>query len=325
MTILITGGAGFIGSHLTKFLVERGDNIIIVDNFNSYYNPKLKELRIKEFLRDLNFKLYRVDICDFFELKKIFSENHRQGGTSKIDKICHLAAQAGVRYSLENPFIYEKTNILGTLNLLELAKEFKIKDFIYASSSSVYGGNKKIPFSEDDKVIKPLSLYGATKRADELICYTYHQLYKINCVGLRYFTVYGPWGRPDMALFKFTKAILDGEPIEIYNFGKMKRDFTYIDDIIAGTVLAIDKCEGYEIFNLGCSQPVDLEHFIKVIEKITDRIAKKNYLPLQTGDIVETYADITKAQKILGFKPKTKIEVGVKNFIDWYLKYKDLF
>ncbi len=256
MNILVTGGAGFIGSAVIKKLVEKGEEVVCVDN---YYNPQLKRDRIEKFLAGYVFKVYEVDINDFEALRRVFIKN-------KFDKICHLAAQAGVRYSLTNPFIYGKTNVLGTLNLLELAREFKVKDFIFASSSSVYGGNTKIPFSETDVVDKPISLYAATKKADELIIHTYHHLFGINCISLRYFTVYGPWGRPDMALFKFTKAILEDRPIDVYNFGKMERDFTYIDDVADGTVKAIDSGFEYEIFNLGNNKPITLEYFIKVIE-----------------------------------------------------------
>ncbi len=312
--ILITGGAGFIGSHVAKALLARGDRLIAIDNFNSYYSPQLKEDRINKFLTDYKLKVYRIDISNFADLRKVFAEN-------KIDKICHLAAQAGVRYSLEHPEVYIQSNIVGTHNLLELAREFKVKDFIFASSSSVYGGNKKLPFAESDPVDQPISLYAATKKANELEAYTYHHLYGLNAIGLRLFTVYGPWGRPDMALFKFTKSILARESIEVYNQGKMERDFTYIDDIIDGVLAAIDYSKGYEIFNLGNNQPLDLEEFIKIIENSLGLKASKNYLPLQVGDVIATYADINKAKKILGWQPKTDIESGIRNFIKWYKDY----
>jgi UDP-glucuronate 4-epimerase len=314
MNILVTGGAGFIGSAVVKKLVERGDEVVCIDNFNNYYNPKLKEDRVSKFLNGLNFKIYRTDIGDFQKLHQIFKQH-------QFDKICHLAAQAGVRYSLTHPFVYERTNVLGTLNLLELVKEFKIKDFIYASSSSVYGRNSKIPFSETDNVDKPVSLYAATKKATELIAHTYHHLYGINCIGLRFFTVYGPWGRPDMALFKFTKAILENKPIDVYNFGNMERDFTYIDDIVRGTVAALDSGLKCEIFNLGNNQPVKLDYFISVIEKILGKTAKKNLLPMQLGDVKRTYADITKAKEMLGWQPKIGIEEGIERFVKWYKEY----
>ncbi|MFA6215976.1 MAG: NAD-dependent epimerase/dehydratase family protein [Patescibacteria group bacterium] len=312
--ILVTGVAGFIGSQAAKALMAKGDEVIGIDNFNSYYDPKLKEDRVNEFLKSDNFKLYRLDISDFEKLKTVFAEN-------KIDKICHLAAQAGVRYSLTNPGVYIKSNISGTHNLLELAKEFKVTKFIFASSSSVYGGNEKIPFAETDPVDRPISLYAATKKANELEAYVYHHLFGLDVCGLRFFTVYGPWGRPDMALFKFTKAISEGRPIEVYNQGKMQRDFTYIDDIVSGIIKAIDYCRGYEIFNLGNNEPVELEYFIKAIEEVLGKKSVKNYLPLQPGDVVATYADITKAKSLLTWQPETKIDQGIKNFIGWYKKY----
>lgn len=316
-TILVTGGAGFIGSHVIKSLCVRGDEVVIVDNFNNYYDSRLKRDRIKKFLSNLSFEMHEIDICDYGSLKKIFSNN-------VFDVICHLAAQAGVRYSLQNPFIYEKVNVLGTLNLLELAKEHKVENFVYASSSSVYGGNAKAPFSESDSVDKPISLYAATKKADELMAYTYHHLYGINCTGLRFFTVYGPWGRPDMALFKFTKAIMEGKPIDVYNHGKMERDFTYIDDIVDGTMRAIDKNSGYEIYNLGNNKPVELEYFIQVIEKNIGKIAHKKLLPIQKGDVPKTWADIEKAKMKLGWEPKVGIEEGVGRFVEWYKSYYKL-
>jgi len=315
-TILLTGGAGFIGSHLAKRLLDLGNEVVIVDDFNSYYDPKLKEARIAEILGGYKFKIYKNDISDLDSLKKIFSEN-------SIDVICHLAAQAGVRYSLENPFLYEKSNILGTLNLLELAKDFKVQNFIYASSSSVYGGNKKIPFSEEDKTPSPVSLYAATKIGMEAIACVYHNLYKINCTGLRYFTVYGSWGRPDMAYFKFSRLISLGYPIDVYNSGVMRRDFTYIDDIVEGTILAIEKKYPNEIFNLGNNHPEDLVYFIELLEKNLGKKAEKKMLPMRPGDVLETYADISKAKKLLGWEPKTSLEEGIKKFIAWYKEKND--
>lgn len=312
--ILLTGGAGFIGSHTAKALIEKGRRVVIVDNFNDYYDPKIKEARISQLLAGLKFKLYRADICDEKKMDGIIKKE-------KPDQICHLAAQAGVRYSLENPHAYINANITGTVVLLELAKKYHIKDFIFASSSSVYGGNTKLPFSEEDRVDTPISIYAATKKADELIAYTYHHLYGINCAGLRFFTVYGPYGRPDMALFKFTKQILSGDKIEVYNFGKMKRDFTYIDDIVSGVVKALEKPYPYEIFNLGNSKMVQLNYFISCIENELGKPAKKKLMPMQAGDVPETNADITKAGKLLGFKPKTPINQGVKEFIGWYKSY----
>jgi len=315
MKILVTGGAGFIGFHLAKKLSEK-DEIVIVDNLSDYYDIKLKEARLEQIKDKVEF--HKIDISDFSSLKKIFEKY-------EFDLICHIAAQAGVRYSLINPWAYEKSNILGTLNIFELAKKFNIKKVIYASSSSVYGGNKKVPFSEEDKVDKPISLYAATKIANELMAHTYHHLYKIDMVGLRYFTVYGPFGRPDMAMFKFTKNIFEDKPIEVYNFGNMKRDFTYIDDIVEGTIKAINFClnneDICEIINLGNSKPVELNYFIELLEKEIGKEAKKNLLPLQPGDVLKTYADITKAKKLLGWEPKTEIEEGVKKFVEWYRDY----
>lgn len=309
--VLITGGAGFIGSYITKRLIDLGYEVIIVDNFNSYYNPELKEARISKFLKGYKFKLYRIDIADFKSLRKIFQKN-------KIDIICHQAAQAGVRYSLENPFIYEQSNITATLNLLELAKDFKIKSFIFASSSSVYGGNKKMPFSEKDFTDNPISLYAATKKSTELLARCYHNLYKIPCTGIRYFSVYGPWGRPDMALLKFTKAISENKPIEVYNYGKMKRNFTYIDDIVDGVITIIEKNYPFEIFNLGGSENIELNDYIELIEKLIGKKAKKKFLPLQPGDVPETSADTSKAKKLLGWNSKISIEAGLERFIEWY-------
>lgn len=312
--ILVTGGAGFIGSHVAKALCSRGDAIVIIDNFHEYYDPKLKHDRIEKFLADETFELHKADICDYKALEKIFSNN-------AFDAICHLAAQAGVRYSLENPFAYEKTNVLGTLNLLELARRYQIQNFIFASSSSVYGGNTKVPFSETDPVNNPISLYAATKKADELMAYTYHHLYGLHCTGLRFFNVYGPWGRPDMALFKFTKAIIEEKPIDVYNHGNMQRDFTYIDDIVHGVVRAIDKNSGYEIYNLGNNNPVSLEYFISVIEKNIVKTAKKSLLPMQKGDVPKTWADIRRAKEKLDWEPKVGIEEGVRRFVEWYREY----
>lgn len=314
ITILVTGSAGFIGFHAVKKLLDRGDHVIGIDNFNDYYDPQLKEDRNKILEKYRNFKLYRIDFSDYKKLEQVFKKE-------KINKICHLGAQAGVRYSITHPFVYEETNLKGTLNLLEMARNYKIKDFIFASSSSVYGNNKKIPFSETDPVDTPISLYAATKKADELMAYTYHHLYGLNCTGLRFFTVYGPWGRPDMALFKFTRLIEQNKPIKIFNNGKHSRDFTYIDDIVQGVISALDKAHAYEIINLGNNRPTDLLYFVKLIEKELGKKAKRKMLPLQAGDVEKTYADIKKAKKFLKFQPKTKIEDGVKKFINWYSKY----
>jgi len=312
MRILVTGSAGFIGAHVVKELTARGDEVVGIDNYNDYYDQKLKRDRVN-FLRP-NIVEYEIDIADKEVVSKVF-ENHR------FDAICHLAAQAGVRYSLENPDIYISANIIGTHNLLEQCRLHGIKKFIFASSSSVYGGNEKIPFSENDLVDKPVSLYAATKKANELEAHSYFHLYGINVVGLRFFTVYGPWGRPDMALFKFVKAILKGDAIDVYNQGEMKRDFTYIDDIVSGVLASIDYCQGYEIFNLGNNNPVDLKDFISVIEEALGIHAVRNYLPLQPGDVVKTYANIDKAKNILEWRPKTDIRSGIERFVEWYKSY----
>ena len=313
-TILVTGAAGFIGAHVAAALAKRGDEVIIIDNFNGYYNPQLKEDRVDALLKQYKPEVYRLDIADREKLAGVFQDH-------KIETICHLAAQAGVRYSLERPDLYINSNIVGTHNLLEQARRAGVKNFIFASSSSVYGGNDKIPFAETDSVDRPLSLYAATKKATELEAYTYHKLFGINAIGLRFFTVYGPWGRPDMAYFLFTKAILDNQPIKVFNQGQMKRDFTYIDDIVNGVLKAVDHCRGYEIINLGNNQPVDLEKFIAVIENNLGKKAVKEYQELQPGDMVETYADINKAKKVLGWQPTTKIEEGLEQFIMWFKEY----
>jgi len=317
MTILLTGIAGFIGSHTAKKLLERGHKVIGIDNFNDYYDPKIKEDRIKTFLSGFDFDLLRGDITDNNFLDKVFLSN-------KIDIICHLAAQAGVRYSLENPGVYINTNILGTNNIFEMARKHGPNKIVYASSSSVYGGNTKMPFSEIDDIGSPLALYAVSKRTNELQAKAYNHLFGINSIGLRFFTVYGPWGRPDMALFKFTEAILNDRPIDVFNMGNHKRDFTYIDDIVSGIVAALDNCNGCEIYNLGYGSPTSLSDYIFLIEKRLRREARKNYLPLQPGDVEQTYADITKARNKLGFDPKVKPEEGINNFIDWYLDYNKI-
>jgi UDP-glucuronate 4-epimerase len=314
-TILVTGGAGFIGFHVAKALLERGESVVIVDNFNDYYDPKLKYSRIDKIKKNKNLVVYKLDISNLNDLEKIFKKH-------KFDKICHLAAQAGVRYSLQDPFRYELWNNMGTLNMLEMARKYLVKDFVYASSSSVYGGNKKVPFSEKDNVDTPISFYAATKKSNELYAYVYHHLYGMNCTGLRFFTVYGPWGRPDMALFKFVKAIEKGEPIEVYNHGKMKRDFTYISDAVSGVLAAIDKPFGYEIFNIGNNNPIELNKFIALIEKEMGKKAEKKMLEMQKGDVPVTYADIKKAKKMLGYNPKISVEEGIKRFVDWYKGWK---
>ena len=313
--ILITGAAGFIGFHLARKLLEEGVNVIGVDNLNEYYDPSLKVARNNILLKYKNYSFIKKDIRDddfTKELKKY-----------KIDKICHLAAQVGVRYSLINPKLYEEVNVNGFLNILEFAREQNIKDIVFASSSSVYGGNKKPKngLSEEDRTDNPISVYGATKKADEMLAYSYHHLFGLNLTGLRFFTVYGPWGRPDMAYFSFTKAISEGKAIDVYNFGKMKRDFTYIDDVVNGIVPALEKPFGYEIINIGNSRTESLKRFINVIEAALDKKAKIRNLPLQKGDVLETYANIDKAIKLLDFNSKTKIDEGIPKFVDWYRRH----
>jgi UDP-glucuronate 4-epimerase len=278
-TILVTGAAGFIGFHTANALLEKGARVIGIDNLNTYYDVSLKKARLAQLISHDNFTFYHENINNFDALKKIFSQN-------QIDKICNLAAQAGVRYSIENPFTYEESNIKGFLNLLEMARQFPVRNFVY-----------------------------------ELMAFTYSHLYNIPLTGLRYFTVYGPWGRPDMALFIFTRAILKERPIDIYNFGKMKRDFTYIDDIVDGTISSLNNPFKYELFNLGNSKTVQLMDLITFIEETLGIEAKKTFLPLQPGDVPETYADIEKTKKMLGFNPKTSIKTGIQKFIDWYRSY----
>ena len=311
--VLITGGAGFIGSACAKALMDRGDKVVIIDNFNDYYNPKLKEDRIKIFLKGYKFKLYRGDIRDAKLLEKIFKKE-------KLDKIIHLAAMAGVRNSLENPVLYSDVNINGSLNLLNLAVKYKIKNFVFASSSSVYGNNKKFPFTESDSVDHPISIYAATKKADELIAHVYYAIYGLNVTALRFFTVYGPWGRPDMALGLFADGIFKGKQINVFNYGKMTRNFTYIDDIVSGIIITMDKCKGYDVMNIGGDKENTLMEFIGEIEKNAGRKAKKKMMPMQPGDVPATVADIRKLRK-LGWKPTTRIEKGIANFVNWYKKY----
>ena len=311
MKILVTGGAGFIGSNICEALLKKGHFVICIDNFNSYYNPKIKKENIKNCLKNKRFKLYKKDVTNFKDLKEIFQKN-------KIDKIIHLAARAGVRASIKNPLLYEKVNVRGTLNLLEVAKDHNIKNFIFGSSSSVYGNNKKVPFSESDMVDNPISPYAATKKAGELICYVYSQIYGIPTTCLRFFTVYGPRGRPDMVPYKFTKLINEGKMIDVYGEGDTSRDYTYIDDIVNGVIRALNSNLKYEIINLGNSNTVKLKYFISLIEKELGKKAKIKKLPIQPGDVKRTYADISKAKKILGYKPKVKIEEGIKEFVKWY-------
>lgn len=317
MKVLVTGSAGFIGFHVSQKLLEMGFQVIGMDNFNDYYDVKLKRDRNNILSQHDKYNFYEGDLKDINAIKTLF-DNH------KIDKVCHLAAQAGVRYSLENPHAYIQSNIVGFMNLIEMVKEYSVEVFVYASSSSVYGNNKKIPFSVEDKTDEPISLYAATKKANELMAYTYHHLYGIKCTGLRFFTVYGPWGRPDMALFRFTQSIINNQPIDVYNNGKMKRNFTYIDDVVNGVVAALEKAYDYEVFNIGNNKTVELMKFVEVLENCLGLEAKKNLLPIQPGDVIETVADIDNTIKLLDFEPKTDIEVGINNFVNWYKQYYNM-
>lgn len=311
MAYLVTGGAGFIGSHLVEALLRENKQVLCLDNFNNFYNPQIKRRNISEAKGNPLFKLIEGDILDFNLLRRIFQEN-------EIEGVIHLAARAGVRPSIKQPLVYQEVNIRGTLNLLEVTKEFKVPKFIFASSSSVYGGNRKMPFSESDKVDNPISPYGASKKACELICYTYHHLYQISVFCLRFFTVYGPRQRPDMAIHKFTRLIHRGEKIPVYGDGTAKRDFTYISDIINGVVRAIEKCQGYEVYNLGESKTVEVREVIRLIETNLAKRAQIEYLPPQPGDVPITYADISKARRELGYSPRIDIEEGISKFVDWY-------
>lgn len=321
--ILVTGAAGFIGFHVSQKLLEQGETVIGIDNLNDYYDVNLKYGRLAQ-LTHPNFRFHKLDIADHEDLADLFDQYD-------CDRVIHLAAQAGVRYSLKNPHAYADSNLTGFINILEGCRRHKIQHLVYASSSSVYGANRTIPFSTCDNVDRPLSLYAATKKANELMAYSYSHLYGIPATGLRFFTVYGEWGRPDMAVFKFTQAILEGRPIDVYNYGEMKRDFTYIDDIVEGVIRVLDRSpiiaasaqDGaivppYRLYNIGNHQPVELLHFIEVLEDCLGVKAKKNLLPLQPGDVLETYADITDLVRDVGFAPSTSIEVGLSRFVSWY-------
>jgi UDP-glucuronate 4-epimerase len=313
-TILVTGCAGFIGYHVSKALLDRGDKVVGIDNLNEYYDVTLKKARLDILRECKGFNFYKVDISEAAPVNKVYGEQ-------EIDSVCHLAAQAGVRYSLENPGAYILSNEVGFFNMIEGAKSHDVSHFVFASSSSVYGKNKKVPFSVTDPVDHPISLYAATKKSNELTAHTYSHLHGLNCTGLRFFTVYGPYGRPDMALFKFTKAILADRPIDVYNYGKMRRDFTYIDDIVTGVVASLDKPFKYEIFNLGNNKIVELLYFIECIENVLGKKAGKNMMPMQPGDVEATWADIDHSVEKLGYRPKTKIEKGIEHFMEWYKTY----
>ena len=311
--ILVTGGAGFIGSHLVeKLLAENAWRVAVADDFNDFYAPAMKRANVAPFADNENFKLYEADIFDAEALRHIFDEN-------QFDAIVHLAARAGVRPSLEQPKLYAETNINGTLNLLESARNYGVKQFVFGSSSSVYGDNKKVPFAESDPIVSPISPYAATKAAGELLCHTYSHLYDVRTVCLRFFTVYGARQRPDLAIRKFSQLITDGAPIPVFGDGTTRRDYTYIDDIISGVRAAIDYEEtAHEIFNLGESQTVELRYLIELLEKNLNVRAIIDRRPMQSGDVAQTFADISKAQKLLNYQPQTKIEDGIKKFVEWF-------
>lgn len=310
-TILVTGGAGFIGSHLCEKLLELGYRVVCIDNFDDYYELKRKEKNLGVCLKERGFRLYRADIRDFHKIEEIFE---KEG----VSRVAHLAAKAGVRASLKNPELYGDVNIHGTANLLELSRKFKIKNFVFSSSSSVYGTNKKVPFSEDDETENIASPYAETKRAAERFCEQYHRMYKMNITCLRYFTVYGPRGRPDMAPYKFTKLISDGEELPVYGDGTSKRDYTYVTDVVDGTIRALNRNLGFEIINLGNSKTVELRHLISLIERSLGKKARIRQLPSQPGDVPITYANIKKAKRLLGWEPKVNIEEGIKKLVEWY-------
>lgn len=310
--LFITGIAGFIGFHLATYLKKRGDYVIGCDNFNDYYSPQLKKQRA-QILQELGIEVIPCDIQNIKNLDPLFEKQ-------TFTHCVHLAAQAGVRYSLTHPQAYSNSNLDGFLQVLELCRHHPNTKLIFASSSSVYGGNQKVPFSESDPTDDPISLYAATKKSGELLAKTYHTLYNIPMTGLRFFTVYGPWGRPDMAYFSFSQSILSGKPIPVFNEGKMQRDFTYITDIVQGTASAIDHCSGYEIYNLGNHQPEELMTLIRLLEENLGKKAQLDFKPMQPGDVVTTYADISKAKKNLGFTPKTSLAEGIAEFTRWYLE-----
>ncbi len=314
LRILITGAAGFIGFHLATFLKNRGDFCIGIDQFNEYYNPQLKRDRAHQ-LFTKGIEVIKADVQDSLFLRELIAKE-------KITHVVHLAAQAGVRHSLTHPNDYVSSNLQGFVSILESCRHFPSIKLIYASSSSVYGLNKKIPFSEKDPTDHPANLYGATKKANEVMANAYHHLYGISVTGLRFFTAYGPWGRPDMAYYSFSQKIMEGKPIQVFNHGRMKRDFTYIDDIVKGTVAAIDLGAACEIFNLGNNKPVELLYLIQLLEKALGKEAMKEMLPMQSGEVFETFADIEKSQKQLRFHPTVSIEEGISRFVDWFKSYK---
>lgn len=329
MKILVTGSSGFIGFHLCKKLLQRGDTVVGLDNLNSYYEVSLKKARIERLSPFKNFIFSQLDLVDRQQIEKLFFKH-------EFDAVAHLAAQAGVRYSLKNPYAYVDSNLLGFMNILEGCRHTNTGHLVFASSSSVYGTNKKIPFAVEDNVDYPVSLYAATKKANELMAHSYSHLYNIPTTGLRFFTVYGPWGRPDMAIFLFTKAILEEKPIKVFNYGKMQRDFTYVDDVVEGVVRVMDKIPQpnlqpesdtkapYKIYNIGNNKPVELLRVIEVLEDCLGKKAVKEMLPMQPGDVPITYANVDALIQDVGFSPDTPVEVGIRRFVEWYRSYYGL-
>jgi UDP-glucuronate 4-epimerase len=332
---LVTGAAGFIGFHLSRRLLDDGNDVVGIDNINDYYDVNLKLARLAILQKYGNFNFCKIDIADLNAMEVLFANQSK----TAFDVVINLAAQAGVRYSLKNPHSYINSNIVGFTNILECCRHNKVKHLVFASSSSVYGMNDKIPFSVGDNVDHPVSLYAASKRANELMAHTYAHLYGLPCTGLRFFTVYGPWGRPDMAYFSFTKTIMAGKPIDVFNFGKMKRDFTYIDDIVEGVVRVMDKIPQpnpdwdrtnpdpgssyapYKLYNIGNNNPVELIRFVEVLETNLGKKAQKNMLPMQQGDVPVTYANVDDLMDSVGFKPATTLEDGIRKFVEWYKNY----
>lgn len=332
MKLLVTGAAGFIGSHTARLLLERGDEVVGLDNLNDYYDVSLKEARLARLRQLANFRFVKLELADRASMQALFAQE-------KFQRVVHLAAQAGVRYSIQNPLAYVDSNVVGFANVLEGCRHNGVEHLAYASTSSVYGANTKMPFSVHQNVDHPLSFYAATKKANELMAHTYAHLYGLPVTGLRFFTVYGPWGRPDMALFMFTKNILAGKPIDVFNYGNHRRDFTYIDDIAQGVVRAADKVATanpqwnsddpdpgtskapYRLYNIGNNQPVELMRYIECIEQCLGRKAQKNLLPLQPGDVPDTFADIDELVRDVGYRPATPVEVGVERFVRWYVEY----
>ncbi|MBA1149292.1 NAD-dependent epimerase [Ectothiorhodospiraceae bacterium WFHF3C12] len=338
MKILVTGAAGFIGFHVAKYLLDRGDEVVGLDNLNDYYDVNLKYDRLKqleEHEKQINFRFVRLDVADRNGMDAVFRDG-------RFDRVIHLAAQAGVRYSIEDPHAYIDSNVVGFMNVLEGCRHNEVGHLVYASTSSVYGANTRMPFSEHEIADHPLAIYGATKRANELMAHSYSHLFRLPTTGLRFFTVYGPWGRPDMALFLFTRNILEGKPIDVFNYGHHMRDFTFVDDIVEGVVRACDKTAEpnpnwdsdhpdpatsnapFRVYNIGNNNPVQLTRYIEVLEDCLGKTAEKNLLPLQPGDVPDTYADASALADEVGYKPETSVEEGVKRFVDWYMDYHNV-